>query len=133
MIESGAGKAGYNCIHASVDSIEFEAPFSIKSLFPVSTSCWSDPRAFALLCDELSMTLKFESEMTLSVAIANATLDSSSSFSEAESVFSQTQARQASTHKNLINHLHEKICDLFQVTDLMYYFMCYDEIRVSLQ
>ena len=79
------------------------------------------------------MTLKFESEMTLSVAIANATLDSSSSFSEAESVFSQTQARQASTHKNLINHLHEKICDLFQVTDWMCCFMCYDEIRVSLQ
>ena len=64
------------------------------------------------------MTLKFESEMTLSAAIANAALDAGQG---ADQIFSQTQTRQASTHEKLILHLHEKICDLFQVR-----LACYD-------
>ena len=88
---------------------------SLTFLLSIHLSCWSDPRAFALLCDELSMTLKYESEMTLSAAIANASLDAGP---DAAQVFSQTQSRQASTHKELIKHLHHKICELFQVFGL---------------
>ena len=50
--------------------------------------------------------------MTLSAAIANASLDAGP---DAGEVYSQTQTRQATTHKKLIDHLYEVVCDLFQV------------------